>query len=299
VEEIAGTIILKADRNVHIRSIRLKIRGSEETRISRTTRKGTTRIYQERAVLADDEIVLFGESALKSPGSAIVDNIGVLLGIVHRPELPPGRHEYEFRLPVPEEWRPSYQGEHAWVRYELEACADIPIWPDMRHRQEIRITPPLTVRLRRPRPIAFGYPENRPKAVGVFAALSEMFVPEIRLTVTLDDKVFHRGSEMTGKLLLENLSERAVRQAIFELACFEVARAGRINEKTILARSEYSLPISQGSQRTVEERFSFPVPENAPASGMWAFFEIKWYLHVRLDIPLAGDVRCLRKVVVL
>ncbi len=151
--------------------------------------------------------------------------------------------------------------------------------------------------MRKARPVSFNYPEHRPKNVGVFASLSKMFTPDIGLTVTLEDKAFHRGGEMRGTLALNIPDGRPVSRALLELACFEVARAGRINEKTVLARAEEDVPLPENAPAPTP--FCIRVPESAPASGGWRHFDIKWYLHVRLDISLMPDVRCLRKVVVM
>lgn len=53
----------------------------------------------------------------------------------------PGQSDFDFKLTVPSELPPTFDGTSGWVRYTLEASVDIPFWPDLSSKMALVVAP--------------------------------------------------------------------------------------------------------------------------------------------------------------
>ena len=219
---MTGTVELRLDAPVRARGVRLRLTGEEFTHITRSTGK-TTVTYLDRRPILQDEIVFAGEVRLATFAEGLADAWNTILNRVEHAEIPAGVHRYPFAFTLPEDAPPTYDGSSAEVVYRLLAYVDVPLWTDLRRKQDLMVYPAA-------QPVG---PSN--SSTGAYPSAEKLSIwqrdlvdlvrPNVRATLELSRSRYGIGQVIDGMLTVEDTGGASLRGVEFTLTAVEEARA--------------------------------------------------------------------------
>lgn len=180
-----------------------------------------------------------------------------------------GEHRYRASFPLPPDAPCSYLGTRAEIRYGIRLAIAIPWWLDVQESYEVLVTPRPTAR-----PV-------RAPAAGTTASGDRPFIE-----VSLDDRVFAPGDEISGAVAIGNVQGRRVRG--IELSLIGVEQLLAAKSSATEAHRFTAFRRADGRDEGRELPFRFKIPRLVAPSFDAGWVALLWGLEVRLDLARAG-----------
>jgi hypothetical protein len=193
--------------------------------------------------------------------------------------LPAGPHRYRFRLTTLPNMPPSYEGDDAFTRYELQVRVSIPWWPDAKRAYEIFVSPSKPSAEHPGKPLVLS---SRPAGpVGTD--------PHVELS--LGQSVLAPGDTLRGAVALSNVEHNRYHRVMFQMSTVEEVTLGRatrgINRSK---RFRFAVDVSTSGEGEQTD-FSLVLPESMPPSYTSHLWKLSWELRVTVDIRWALDLK--------
>jgi hypothetical protein len=128
---------------------------------------------------------------------------------------------------------------------------------------------------------------------------------DIKLSLRLEDTVYHIGSQLMGTIALQNNSKRKIRGIDVQLLHQEYARCrgksrmfssrDRVKE-TSHKTSVLRIPVPEENTREFRIDFAMKIPSSAEETGSWNLFHLDAIVKASLDLAWAKDVSCSHKI---
>jgi hypothetical protein len=282
-----GAVLLRPDAPVKARGVRLRLHGEEFTHITRSTGKSTVTYFDRRPIL-NEEIVFAGEERLASFVEGVSDVWNTVLNRVQHTEIPAGEHRYPFAFSLPPDAPPTYDGSSAEVEYRLLANVDVPLWTDLRRRQDVMVYP-------RAQPVGFSDPFTarypRPEGErGFWEGVGTTIRPKVQATLSVSRGRYGIGQFIDGTLTVEDTANAVIRGVEFTLVAREEARAKRQTDRVGREASAMrtAWPPDGGSGTAIP--FELEVPAGLVPTLCRPHFSLEWFVRARLEIALCVDV---------
>ncbi|MDP2909161.1 MAG: hypothetical protein Q8N77_05125 [Nanoarchaeota archaeon] len=276
-EKVEGSLLLDLKKDTKVRDVVISVYGNERTHITRTHGSGKnqhTVTYTEDVEVIDEPQSLIGQFDKTYQLNPYDKGKNIV--------LPSGQHNFKFSFQLPNDATPTYDGEHAEVKYELSAKVDIPWRLDIKQGKEIHILP-----------------KDASSEKGVSALIKEKsgssvlpqaLSPDIDMAVHLSKTELTRGEYLEGKVAVTNKSGKTIRNLKLELYANEHAEAeGYTEDSAVMNRSE-TIPVSQPELNYFEQNFKFQIPTGIMPTMQREYFNIEWHFKIGLDVAKAADL---------
>ena len=193
-----------------------------------------------------EEVTTLGPNALMTQQTRPFDlSFNLWSPSAHNDKLPKGEYDFPIEFALPAGLPPTFRGEFTRIVYLIEAKVDLPLLPDIRHEEELRVLPaPL---------IAADTP------VRTSASLS----PALKIELELSASGFYPGDHIHGTLRFSGAA--AIASAWVELVSQEKAEAREFADhaERVRVRAEIDpVQLSGGQPFPID----LPVPEDADPS---------------------------------
>jgi hypothetical protein len=268
---VNGHVELQWPRARAIRGVRVGLIGAERTEISVSSGE-TSSTFREFRPLVAEELDLFGGPPV-GWARASGDLVRRLLGRKDYPVLPAGRHRYEFAIPLPRKALPSFEGEHASVRYDLYARVDIPLGFDVTFNGVLSVQPPEDAGCARVK----GYVDRRK---GFLRA-------DVDMKIDVDPLRWTSGERLRGRVRVTNHSAKRIKSARLRLLGIEEAHAEGRDRTVEHEFNDGLLPVPDPSAREQDIRFEIPTRGPYPYRGRHS--RLDYVLELRLVTALGRD----------
>lgn len=192
--------------------------------------------------------------------------------------LPKGRSRLPFRVDLPGELPPSYDGSHAKSEYVVRVVADIPWWPDRKSEFLVAVQLP---------PVAL--PAGEPQLYST--APSGPRAEEAHVECSLATATVVPGHVLEGSVALYNMAFNRYRGLSLSLVARETRRDTRGKRRgSVLDAKTYTLELPiQGVTDGEAIPIRMKVPESPPASFDSRLWSLRWVLVVRAHIGWGSD----------
>ena len=267
-EYVKGNVILRTDKEIKVRNVRLNIAGRESTSITVSHGKHS-HTYREYYTIFEINDLLFGEGV-----------------------LPPGEHRSDFSFRIPENAPPSYNGFNTKVTYLIKAQADVPLWFDVKTQRTFLVlwNPNLIRYMSKPAAFAtknyFEASQRVEKPRGILG----LNKPRPSFSVELDGNTYLAGENIKGRIIVKNPTNKTIRKIKVLLRAKEYATAlGHTRYLTVEKfkdRIDYE-QITEGSLSS----FTIPIPRKSRTTFTGMLSRLDWFLEMQLDIAFAFDVK--------
>lgn len=277
-EMIEGNIFLDLTKNAKVRDVTISIYGNEHTHITRTRNYGK----HTQTVTYTEDVTIINESMHMVEKIAKYDVTLPSNCSGGKTNLQKGQYTIPFSFTLPEDATPTYDGEHAEVKYELSAKVDIPWGPDIKQGKEIRILP-----------------KDASSEEGMSALIKEKsgssilpqaLSPDIDLVVNLSKTELTRGEYLEGKVAVTNKSGKTIRNLKLELYANEHAEAEGYTEDSAVMNCTETIPVNQPELNYLEQSFKFQIPTGIMPTMQREYFNIEWHFKIGLDVAKASDL---------
>ncbi|WP_437280814.1 hypothetical protein WME90_09740 [Sorangium sp. So ce375] len=189
--------------------------------------------------------------------------------------LPEGEQRYRASFPLPADAPCSYLGTRAEIRYGITLSIAIPWWLDVQESYEVLVTP---------RPVT--RPARSP-AAGTTARGDSPFVE-----VSLDDRVFAPGDEISGAVALGNVQGRGARGIEISLVGVERLLSADRSAPNRATEAHRFTAFRRADSRDEgrELPFRFRIPRSVAPSFDAGWVALVWGLEVRVELARADGV---------
>jgi Arrestin (or S-antigen), C-terminal domain/Arrestin (or S-antigen), N-terminal domain len=173
----------------------------------------------------------------------------------------------KFEFTLPPDARSSYQGKYAWVTYELRAIADIwgPFDPAKAVEFKVLI------------------PDQAPTS-GTKVTFDQRR-DDLHVIMELQKNVFTPGENITGNIMIENPSNKDIKNIEIILKGIEVANAKNASRRTTI--QEYKKKINWNDS-TIS--FDIQIPKEVIRRYSGKYFGYYWELVLRIDLGFFSGV---------
>jgi hypothetical protein len=197
-----------------------------------------------------------------------------------RTRLGLGRTAFPLRLALPANLTPSYEGRTVEASYRLHIRARVPWWLDSRASCRIRLlAPPLAqgqVRVGRPR--VFSSAPQGPAG------------GEPHMEVSLASDVVAPGEILHGAVAVSSPASRGSAVVEMSLICCESARTGQTWTEAQIDGYLFTIPVRDPAGGG-HETFALQVPREVRPSVATDFWQLRWFLEVRVPHARAAGLR--------
>lgn len=250
-DELAGELIVDCSEPLPIDWIRVSLVGTEQGAVG----SGKSRSVKEVSVI-NRMVEVCGET-----------------------ELPASAHRYGFRIPTMPNMPPTYRGQEAFTRYELQVRVSIPWWPDAKRSYDIYVHPSAPVAEHPGKPVVLS---SRPAGpIGT----------EAHVELSLGHSVFAPNDTLRAAVALSNVEHNRYHRVLFELRTVEEVTLGRFTRDTRTTKQcRWAIDVSSATEGEQQE-ITLVLPESMAPTFNSHLWKLRWVLHIRVDIRWAVDLK--------
>jgi len=273
-EQLNGNVYLQLNQSMDTECIEVECVGKvevewKETRIDEETQEPYEVEFDSEEKLMKEKVKVFGCG--------------------DRETLPEGEHRFPFCFQLPGNLSSSFEGEHGYIRYKLKIKIKKSWKKDLKLKRMFVVNEIIDVNQQRFRA---GPGDNDEKTLGCLCWAQG----PLSLSVNLDRAAFCPGEFMMITAQLGNTTSRELDRLLVELKQHVEFRA-KLDDGFGGSRKNYTHTVATIKSGKIAEESNlswasqpFAIPPLIPTLTSNKFIEVKYSVHICVEIPMAIDI---------